>query len=216
MDYTTNYHMPQWVESDRIMMEDFNEAMAAIDGGIKAAQDTADGGAAAAENAQATADSALALAEENCYVKLWETTTSSTTSQISIDLSGVDLSTFSRLELGLYFSPVISEGSVQLRLNNDSRELYYSTTINAQPSSVLGLSGGGDIASGQAVLYPIMDYVACDCKSICRRGSVGSKYYSSSDSSGVAEVCNFEGITSLQIIGETHPGAHFILYGIKR
>ena len=36
MDYTTNYHLPQWVESDRIMMEDFNEAMAAIDGGIKA------------------------------------------------------------------------------------------------------------------------------------------------------------------------------------
>ena len=35
MDYTTNYHLPQWVESDRIMMEDFNEAMAAIDEGIK-------------------------------------------------------------------------------------------------------------------------------------------------------------------------------------
>ena len=31
MDYTTNYHLPQWVESDRIMMEDFNEAMAAIE-----------------------------------------------------------------------------------------------------------------------------------------------------------------------------------------
>ena len=44
MEYTTNYHLPQWVESDRIMMEDFNEAMAAIDGGIKAAQDAADGG----------------------------------------------------------------------------------------------------------------------------------------------------------------------------
>ena len=31
MNYTTNYHLPQWVESDRIMMEDFNEAMEAID-----------------------------------------------------------------------------------------------------------------------------------------------------------------------------------------
>ena len=63
MDYTTNYHLPQWVESDRIMMEDFNEAMAAIDGGIKAAQNTADGGAAAAENAQATADRAEGKAD---------------------------------------------------------------------------------------------------------------------------------------------------------
>ena len=31
MNYTTNYHLPQWVETDRIMMEDFNQAMAGID-----------------------------------------------------------------------------------------------------------------------------------------------------------------------------------------
>ena len=36
MNYTTNYHLPQWVESDRIMMEDFNEAMEAIDTGLAA------------------------------------------------------------------------------------------------------------------------------------------------------------------------------------
>ena len=24
MNYTTNYHLPQWVETDRIQMEDFN------------------------------------------------------------------------------------------------------------------------------------------------------------------------------------------------
>ena len=63
MDYTTNYQLPQWVESDRIMMEDFNEAMAAIDGGIKAAQDAADGGAAAAGTAQTTADRAESKAD---------------------------------------------------------------------------------------------------------------------------------------------------------
>lgn len=59
MEYTENYQLPRWVESDRILMEDFNQAMAAIDTGIKAAQDTADGGAAAAETAQTTADGAL-------------------------------------------------------------------------------------------------------------------------------------------------------------
>ena len=31
MDYTTNYHLPQWVETDRVQMEDFNAAMAGID-----------------------------------------------------------------------------------------------------------------------------------------------------------------------------------------
>lgn len=34
MNYTTNYHLPQWVESDRIMMGDFNEAMESIDEGL--------------------------------------------------------------------------------------------------------------------------------------------------------------------------------------
>ena len=36
MNYTTNYHLPQWVESDRILMEDFNEAMEAIEEGLSA------------------------------------------------------------------------------------------------------------------------------------------------------------------------------------
>lgn len=31
MDYTTNYHLPQWAETDRIMMEDFNQAFSDID-----------------------------------------------------------------------------------------------------------------------------------------------------------------------------------------
>ena len=34
MNYTENYQLPQWVETDRIMMADFNEAMAKVDQGI--------------------------------------------------------------------------------------------------------------------------------------------------------------------------------------
>ena len=60
MNYTTNYHLPQWVETDRIQMEDFNDAMSGIDGGIaaaKAAADTAESKADAAQNtASAVAD----------------------------------------------------------------------------------------------------------------------------------------------------------------
>ena len=37
MKYTTNYHLPQWVEEDRIMMEDFNEAMEEIEEGLTTA-----------------------------------------------------------------------------------------------------------------------------------------------------------------------------------
>ena len=42
MEYTTNYHLPQWVETDRIMMEDFNDAMSGIDGGINEAKEAAE------------------------------------------------------------------------------------------------------------------------------------------------------------------------------
>ena len=66
MNYTTNYHLPQWVESDRILMEDFNDAMAGIDQGLqgaKAAADTAESKAnaaqAAASDAQGTANNAF-------------------------------------------------------------------------------------------------------------------------------------------------------------
>ena len=73
MNYTTNYHLPQWVESDRILMGDFNEAMETLDGGIaaaKAAADTAkttaDAAQDAAEAAQSSADAAQSTAD-NAY-----------------------------------------------------------------------------------------------------------------------------------------------------
>ena len=34
MNYTTNYHLPQWSESDRILMGDFNDAMSRIETGL--------------------------------------------------------------------------------------------------------------------------------------------------------------------------------------
>ena len=47
MDYTANYHLPQWVKEDRILMEDFNEAMSSIDQGIKGVDTTVTEGLAA-------------------------------------------------------------------------------------------------------------------------------------------------------------------------
>ena len=34
MTYTTNYQLPQWVKSDRIMMDDFNDANSKIDAAL--------------------------------------------------------------------------------------------------------------------------------------------------------------------------------------
>ena len=62
MNYTTNYHLPQWAETDRIMMEDFNQMCADIDQGIKTAQDTADTAESKADAAQTTATAAQTTA----------------------------------------------------------------------------------------------------------------------------------------------------------
>ena len=56
MNYTTNYHLPQWVETDRIMMEDFNQAMADIEEGMSNNAQAAETAQAAAATAQASAD----------------------------------------------------------------------------------------------------------------------------------------------------------------
>ena len=56
MNYTTNYHLPQWAETDRIMMEDFNQMCSDIDEGIKTAQDTADTAESKADAAQTAAN----------------------------------------------------------------------------------------------------------------------------------------------------------------
>lgn len=34
MEYTKNYHLPQWVKEDRIMMDDFNAAMSSLENGL--------------------------------------------------------------------------------------------------------------------------------------------------------------------------------------
>ena len=56
MNYTENYHLPQWVETDRVQMEDFNQMCADIDQGIKDAKDTANTAESKADAAQTAAD----------------------------------------------------------------------------------------------------------------------------------------------------------------
>ena len=82
MNYTQNYHLPQWVRSDRIMMDDFNDAMNRLETGLKsnadaasalssritAAQNAANAAKSAADAAQSTANTARSEAAVLPYV----------------------------------------------------------------------------------------------------------------------------------------------------
>ena len=62
MNYTEKYHLPQWEESDRIMMEDFNQMNHSIDSAISAAAQTAANALSTANSAKSTANSAQSAA----------------------------------------------------------------------------------------------------------------------------------------------------------
>ena len=73
MNYTENYHLPQWEETDRIMRTDFNQMCADMEAGIMDVRGRAERGDEAvkaltakaqtsANNAQTTANSALSKA----------------------------------------------------------------------------------------------------------------------------------------------------------
>ena len=51
MNYTENYHLPQWEETDRIMRTDFNAAMASLEGGLTECRDAAAAGSVQAGSA---------------------------------------------------------------------------------------------------------------------------------------------------------------------
>ncbi|MCI9445374.1 MAG: hypothetical protein HFF69_11785 [Oscillospiraceae bacterium] len=63
MNYTQNHHLPQWVGSDPIRMDDFNKAMANIDTGISTAQSDAQAARSAADTARTAASSAKSAAD---------------------------------------------------------------------------------------------------------------------------------------------------------
>ncbi len=64
MNYTENYHLPQWVETDRVMMDDFNAAMASIESGLdKTGREAANYASPAQANASALATKAQTAAD---------------------------------------------------------------------------------------------------------------------------------------------------------
>ena len=77
MQKTTNYQLNQWVKSDRIQMEDFNSDNAKIDAALKALEDA------------------------QTVVKLLDMTTTEVLSEVTLDLSGIDLTRYHKLDIWL-------------------------------------------------------------------------------------------------------------------
>ena len=107
MNYTQHYQLPQWVDSDRIMMDDFNDMTAKLDSGLAAA--------------------VTAAAEANCYIRLLQLTTTENLTRINLPLTGIEPENFHRMDLYV-FPGQTGDGwadTVYLRANGlDSGYLY--------------------------------------------------------------------------------------------
>ena len=105
MTKTTNYQLPKWEKTDRIQMKDFNDMTATLDAALKANAD-----AIAAETAARIADAP--------YPTICEVVTAQAKAQVSMDLSAVDLTEYSHIDLTIDPpAPVSSSYSVLVRPN---------------------------------------------------------------------------------------------------
>ncbi len=84
MTKTTNYQLPKWEKTDRVQMKDFNDMTATLDAALKA-------------NADAIAAETTARVAGDALVKLVDLTLQEETQKWDIDLSGIDLRSFSKL-----------------------------------------------------------------------------------------------------------------------
>ena len=156
MEYTTNYHLPQWVESDRIMMGDFNEAMSNLEGGITTAQEAADAAQSAADNAQNTADTIAG----NAY--------SPTNKPYVV---GSYIGTGQQMTITLGFRPsflIINGGVITSSLNSDELATWQiATNGNTLPECVIFTDTGFTLLKLADKQYPRLviaernyDYIA--------------------------------------------------------
>ena len=198
MDYTTNYHLPQWVESDRIMMEDFNAMCAAIENGITAAK-------AAADAAQKSADTALELAPRVAQleqslgmVKLAGPVTVPGKNQtVSMDLAEIDMAHYDAL-LVLCRLPAHSGGD-------------FIFSINGNETIRVGTSYWTD---GSAVIWILPTCGGITVAPTSYRAN-NTGVASALEEAYATTAIQWDDINSIGLSGYTEAGMQMKLYGIR-
>lgn len=215
MDYTEKYHLPQWVEEDRIQMTDFNEAMASIEAGISSAQTTAESaqstaaaGLSAAQSAQAAANTANS---NNCMVKLAGGTLAEGSSNVNIDLSEANISQYNKLILQTMGYTTNSGSIIGVRFNNISSTTYTTAGSTAATVTSMWLNQGNTECFIEANIVPYNGHIMAITRTFNKL------------TTSEATAINYNNITSMQIMlfhsgGTTltySADGTYALYGVK-
>ena len=114
LNYTENYQLPQWVESDRVLMDDFNAANAKVDQAL------------------------FKLEQKSLFVKLKEVTVSSQTRDVTLDISGIDWGAYQYVLLD---ADLKGSGDCELRLNGSTEYWYMRLTDTAGSGKGIAYTG---------------------------------------------------------------------------
>ena len=121
---TGNYHLCQWAEDDRILMEEFNADNAAVDAALRA-------------NADAVTAKAAETEAKIALVRLLDYTSTAEAASVTVDLSGIDTGAYR--ELQLYY--------VGCNTSSNRTGCTFSCTLNHDASAQYTVNGGGMLAS---------------------------------------------------------------------
>ena len=195
MEKTANYQLPQWVKSDQIKMDDFNDAFGRIETALSGHDDSLDGKASTAA-VTAVQQEVAAAREANCLVKLaGPLVTTAANAAMEFDLSQVDMTKVAALFV------VTSSGST-----SGSMSLFVNGTGVALVGSNNFSTGGGF-----AWLVPLPSGAACFSMSANTQNSS-----SSSNSCGVYTAAAWGDINSISLQGTYDAGASAVLFGVKK
>lgn len=145
MNYTKNYHLPQWVKEDRIMMDDFNQMCADMESGLNS-------NAQAAETAYQAARDAKTEALKLPYV---------------VGTYTGDGAEARNISLGFRASFIIVSGLYELVGRSSGADLFFIATAGTAFSTLFALTDDGFRVKHSSGLYPDLndpnqtyDYIA--------------------------------------------------------
>ena len=182
LNYTENYQLPQWVESDRVLMEDFNDANAKV-------------------------DRALAENKEFCtnFVKLRETVSSGSSTQLNINVADLELSQY----FCLFVDVQLNGGTdAALRFNGStSCTAYIIGTMTA--GSALGFTGDDGVCT--AVLFCGKNANRMPFGFYQNKNGLGVGRYNSGITYGTASTLNLVGSSASPIAS----GSRVSIWGLR-
>lgn len=190
MNYTPQFHLPQWQGSDRVLMEDFNQMCSTMESAMTDLQE--------------------GLETATRLVKLREMVVPSGSNGYTVDLSGLPLPRLVCLELYIDLHNATKQ-SAYYTINGESSTVYqrdHDTNLYAQHY----LSGNIREARLRIRLSPFGESVLIETGGAIYEGT----YYSILNNIGIFHGSSFADMSSFHISGDPDQNVTVLAYGVLK